>query len=210
MKTKLLVVALSTVVLGACSTTGTNQANQGNLQDISQQRQAIDFRRDGVKVGASGGKLEYIEVTGYAPVWGGSQNAKNSAYEVAGLNAKKQFNDWLNREKIVSSTSIKMISKNLEQAKDTKTQNSGQEVATDDESIANGGDDVAVTKNRQDALDIATKLNQTIRITNRGIISGLYLKDASVINDGTEIRATYRYDKSHEQIRQQLRQQISM
>ena len=60
--------------------------------------------------------VEAIEATGYAPVWGNSMNAARESYRVAELEAKKSLNDFINKETITSTTSVRMISKNLEQA----------------------------------------------------------------------------------------------
>ena len=96
-QTVLAVAVLATIGLTACSSTkpvdvssGT-QINPGSQQAISEQRVQSDFKRQGVRVIYSlTGELQAIETTGYAPVWGNSQNAAREAYRVAELEAKKK------------------------------------------------------------------------------------------------------------------------
>ena len=127
-QTVLGLAVLTAVGLSACSSTkvanvGTGSAiPAGTQQAISEQRLSNDFKRLGVRITYTlGGEVDSIETTGYAPVWGNSQNAAREAFRVAELEAKKSLNDFINRESIASTTSVAMISKNLEQAKDNKT-----------------------------------------------------------------------------------------
>jgi hypothetical protein len=92
---------------------------------ISEQTATSDFARQGItiKYGTFSGNVESIEVVGYAPVWGNSQNALRESFRVAELEAKKSLNDFINRENITSRTSVRMISSNLEQANDNKKNN---------------------------------------------------------------------------------------
>ena len=90
------VLALATAALiTGCSSTKVSDVSSGDAipagtqQAISEQRLSNDFKRQGIRVVYSwSGKLEAIEVTGYAPVWGGSQNAAREAFRVAELEAK--------------------------------------------------------------------------------------------------------------------------
>lgn len=223
MKQRILVVALTAAVLGmtACSSTpGFNPNSAG--QAISDQRLATsEFRRQGVKVMYSlSGEVEAIEVTGYAAVWGNSQNSEREAYRVAELEAKKSLNDFINKETISSSVSVKMISQNLEHAQDQKTNKFSSNKTDSDELVAvdaeptgakngenNQDENTAV---RNDALRIASRVSTTITTQNRGILGGLYLLDGRVINDGKTVQAVYRWDKKHNATRLQVRNMMAM
>jgi hypothetical protein len=223
MKQRILVVALTAAVLGmtACSSTPSFNANSGG-QAISDQRVATsEFRRQGVKVIYSlTGEVEAIEVTGYAAVWGNSQNALRESYRVAELEAKKSLNDFINKETITSSVSVKMISQNLEHAKDQKTNSfssnrsgSDELVAVDAEPSASANKENNQEENtavRNDALRIASRVSTTITTQNRGILGGLYLVEGSVINDGKNVQAVYRWDKKHNASRLQVRNMMAM
>ena len=223
MKQRILVVALTAAVLGmtACSSTPSFNANSGG-QAISDQRVATsEFKRQGVKVIYSlSGEVEAIEVTGYAAVWGNSQNALRESYRVAELEAKKSLNDFINKETITSSVSVKMISQNLEHAKDQKTNSfnsnrsgSDELVAVDAEPSASANKENNQEENtavRNDALRIASRVSTTITTQNRGILGGLYLLEGSVINDGKNVQAVYRWDKKHNASRLQVRNMMSM
>lgn len=219
----LAVTVLATLGLGACSSTkvadvGTGSAvPAGTQQTISEQRLQNDFKRQGVRVIYTlTGEIDAIEATGYAAVWGNSQNAAREAYRVAELEAKKSLNDFINYETITSAKSVVMISKNLEQARDNKTnkiatnKNRDQVAGTADEGVADkqAEDEINREENtavRNDALRIASTVKTNIAINNRGILGGLYLVEGETINDGKNVRVVYRWDKKHTSIRREIR-----
>lgn len=229
MKRSILALAvIATLGLTACSSTKTSAdvsdrgsaIPAGNQQAISEQRLASEFKRQGVKVIYSlTGNLEAIETIGYAPVWGNSQNAAREAFRVAELEAKKSLNDFINKETIRSTTSVQMISKNLEKAVDNKANNFATNknrdtvasIASDDEAKADGEvnreENTAV---RKDALEVATRVNTTITTNNRGILGGLYLVEGDVINDGKTVRVVYRWEVKHQPVRMQIRNMMAM
>ena len=196
----------------------------GNQQAISEQRLTSDFKREGVRVTyTQKGELEAVEATGFAPVWGSSENARREAFRVAEMEAKKAMNDFINQETITSSKSVEIISRNLEKARDNKTNNftSNRQstITSSDDDItveADGAnadgksnkDDTNKTENvaiRNDALRIASNTRSEIRVQNRGILSGLQLKETEVINNGRTVRATYRWDRKNSEQRPMIR-----
>jgi len=229
MKRSILALAvIATLGLTACSSTKTSAdvsdrgtaIPAGNQQAISEQRLASEFKRQGVRVIYTlRGELEAIETIGYAPVWGNSQNAAREAFRVAELEAKKSLNDFINKETIRSTTSVQMISKNLEKATDNKTNNFATNrnrdtvasVASDEEAKVDGEvnreENTAV---RKDALEVATRVNTTITTNNRGILGGLYLVEGDVINDGKTVRVVYRWEVKHQPVRMQIRNMMAM
>ena len=222
-KTHLALAVASMVMLSACSSTKITDVGSGasvpagTQQAISEQRVVSDFKRQGVKVIFSTfGSFEGVEATGYAPVWGNSQNAIREAYRVAELEAKKSLNDFINSEQIRSSTSVRMISRNLEKARDNKTNNiatnrNRDEVSaiTDDAEVAAG--DVNTERNtaiRNDALNIASRVSTEISTKSQGILSGLRLVEGEVINDGRNVRVVYRWEQKNEDVRKQIRRMM--
>ena len=225
MKHKLIVVAVAAAVTGCAMFDRATQVRPGTTIDpgpqqaISEQRLASDFRREGVRVIYTlTGALEAIEATGYAPVWGNSENARREAFRAAELEAKKSLNDFINQETISSTKSMEIISRNLEKARDNKTNNftsnrlpnmitsSDEEVDGSNRSATDG--DVNRTENtatRQDALRIATNTRTEIRVQNKGILGGLQFKEGSVINDGRTVRAVWRWDKKNNEQRGAIR-----
>jgi hypothetical protein len=167
MKQRILVTAMAVALVGlaGCSSTKTANVGSGALiapgaqQAISEQRLENDFKRQGVKVIYSlGGNLEAIEVTGYAPVWGSSQNAAREAYRVAELEAKKSLNDFINKETVRTTTSVSMISKNLEKARDNKTNKFATNKGRDEVASIVGDDEVPATS-AQDSGEINSQEN---------------------------------------------------
>jgi hypothetical protein len=223
MKKKIMVtaIALALLQMTGCSSTkidsGINPGSSATTA-ISEQRVATsEFKRQGIKIYYTlTGGLEAIEATGYAPVWGNSENALRESFRVAELEAKKSLNDFINRETITSTTSVKMISQNLEQARDQKnnrfnsnrTGNTDELVAIDDavdreKNVQATRDDNTAVRN--DALKISSTVNTTITNTNQGILGGLYLVDGQAINSGKNVRVIMRWDRKHDDIRLQVR-----
>jgi hypothetical protein len=240
MKQRILILAMGSMLAGlvGCSSVPNSSAGFGNgiapgasaTTAIADQRLAVsDFKKEGVKIIYSlGGNMEAIEVTGYAPTWGGSHNAAREAFRVAELEAKKSLNDFIHKETIASKTSVVMISENLEHAQDninnnfssnrsSKTEgNTGTAedlVAADDDArvkAAASGNTEENTAIRNNAMKIASKMKTTIVNSNQGILSGLYLKEGVVIDDGKAVKVVMRWDKKHNVIRLEVGRMMAM
>lgn len=225
MKQQILVTAVAAVMLGlsGCSSTGNTGPTDSASVAIADQRLAVnDFKRQGIRIGYTlSGDIDFIETTGYAPVWGSSQNAAREAFRVAELEAKKSLNDFINKESITSSVSVRMISQNLESAKDQRTNSfstnrtgRGEDelVALDEPAPQNENKENRQEENtavRNDALKIASRVSTIITTQNKGILAGLYLVEGRVINDGKNVQVTYRWDRKSNAGRQQLRNLMS-
>ena len=225
MKQQILVTAVTMAVLGlaGCSSTGTTANSTAASTAIADQRLAVsDFKRQGVRIGYTlGGNIDFIETTGYAPVWGASQNAAREAFRVAELEAKKSLNDFINKESITSSVSVRMISQNLESAKDQRTNSfSNNRSGNGEDQLVSFDEDPKNTQSkentqeentavRNDALRIASRVSTTITTQNKGILSGLYLVEGRIINDGKNVQVVYRWDRKSNATRIQLRNLMS-
>lgn len=223
MKQRILVVTVAAAMLSlvGCSSTKTTGSASSAATAIADQRLAVsDFKRQGIKIGYTlGGDIEFIETTGYAPVWGSSQNAAREAFRVAELEAKKSLNDFINKESITSNVSVRMISQNLESAKDQRTNSFSSNRSGEDQLVALDEDprqaenkettQEANTAVRNDALRIASRVSTTITTQNRGILGGLYLVEGKVINDGKNVQVVYRWDRKSNATRQNLRNLMS-
>jgi hypothetical protein len=217
-------IVISGLILLLVGCAGNDKAgtSSSSTTPIAEQRLAVsDFKRQGVRVGYTlTGNLEFIEATGYAPVWGSSQNAEQQAYRVAELEAKKALNDFINKENITSSVSVRTIAQNLERAQDVRnniqtTTRSGDPdrlVALDEDAEKPGSTQTNRDENsalRKDAVSVATRINTTITTQNRGILGGLYLVEGKVINEGKNVQVVYRWDRKSDGTRKQLRNLMS-
>jgi hypothetical protein len=219
-----IILFVSTLGLVACSISNNQpnksasdliQPSQSASIPISEQRLAVsEFKSQGVRIYYSlFGDVEAIETTGYAAVWGNSPNAARESYRVAELEAKKSLSDFINKETVTSTTSVRMISQNLEQAQDktsnkfANNQSSNELIAVDTDLTAKGSqENIAV---RNNALKIASTLQTTIRTQNTGILGGLYLKESAVIDGGRSVKVVMRWDKKHNDSRKQIRNLMS-
>ena len=216
MNKRILVAAMAVVSLQliGCSSTGANLSKGDSIQPgagsnvaIADQRLASsEFKSQGVKIYYNlFGNVEAIEATGYAPVWGNSMNAARESYRVAELEAKKSLSDFINRETITSTTSVRMISKNLEQAQDNNTNRFANNLAATDTDVAGRSGKEENTAVRNNALKISSQLNTTITTQNRGILGGLYQSEATVIDGGRAVKVVMRWDRKHNDSRKQIR-----
>jgi hypothetical protein len=229
MKQRILIASMAVVALQlvGCSSTqntpnasGISPGTSASTAIADQRLAASEFKRSGVKVYYTlFGDVEAIEVTGYAAVWGGSMNAARESYRVAELEAKKSLNDFINKESIQTNTSVRMISENLEHAQDQNTNkfasNKGpgsDELVAVDEDVSNRAPESSQENQaiRNNALKIASKLQTTISVQNRGILGGLYLKEGSVIDDGRAVKVVMRWDKKHNAVRLQVRNLMAL
>jgi hypothetical protein len=216
-KKHLAVSLLAVALMGVAGCSSTGGANAKKDQSAT-----LDYRRQGIKITYdSSGKIDAIEVIGYAAVWGNSQNAIREAYRVAELEAKKTLNDFINKETITSTVSVRMISQNLEQARDrnlasasNKTAGGDGELVALDEDPKNTNQSVETSTNsntqlRGDATRIASRVSTTISTNNRGILGGLYMVDGRIVNDGKQAQVVLRWDQKSNQQRQTLRNLMS-
>jgi hypothetical protein len=205
MKYKLLAISAAVIFASGCSSPNYHSNSNpggsvapGNQTALSEQRATEDFKQEGIKIeyswGGMGTTVTAIEVTGYAPVWGNSASALSSSYKVAELDAKRKLNDFINRENISSSTSVNIITRNLEKAQDNKRNNIATNVVTSDSEVSGAGANSNVAL-RQDALTIASSLEQNIRTASRGILGGLRMVDNGVVNGGRNVRVVFRWEK---------------
>ena len=231
MKQRILVAALTVAVLGmvGCSNTqGPTTMNSGGIDPgstantaIAEQRLAVsEFKKNGVRISYTlGGDVDSIEVYGYAAVWGNSMNGARESYRVAELEAKKSLNDFINKESIRTTTSVRMISQNVERATDSTNNKfasnraQADELVAVDEEVKASATDVNSRENaaiRNNALNIASKLSTTIVVNNSGILGGLYLKESGVIDDGKAVYVVMRWDRKSNASRPQLRKLMAL
>jgi hypothetical protein len=59
-------------------------------------------------------------------------------------------------------------------------------------------------------MKIASKMKTTIINTNQGILSGLYMKEGTVIDEGKAVKVVMRWDTKHNDIRLQIGRMMAM
>jgi hypothetical protein len=223
MKQRIVVTAVAAMMIGlsGCTSMQTADSSAASTIPINEQRLATsDFKRQGIRITYTlNGDIDSIETTGYAPVWGSSQNAAREAFRVAELEAKKALNDFINKESITSAVSVRMISQNLEQANDQRTNSFANNRTGQDQLVALDEDpkneankestQEANTAVRNDAVRIASRVSTTITTQNKGILAGLYLVEGAVINDGKNVAVIYRWDRKSNKNRINLRNAMS-
>ena len=231
MKHRILVAAVGLVALQliGCSSTrdsntvGSIDPGAGATTPIAEQRLAVsEFKKNGIKISYTlFGDIDSIEVYGYAPVWGNSMNAARESFRMAELEAKKTLNDFINKESIRTTTSVRMISLNLEHAVDKTNNKISSNRPEADELVATDAE-VSGTQNpgeinsrenaaiRNNALKIASRLSTTITVNNQGILGGLYQKESGVIDDGKAVYVVMKWDKKSNSVRPVLRKLMAM
>lgn len=219
MKRVLLVTAIA-LTLGACSSTKLTKAEDpGSITPIHSQKLTSNFTRKGIKLefdcafgtGAFGltdamcskTDIKAVEVTAYAPSFGNSENNRENAFRVAEMRAKAKLRHFVN-EDVNSSQTKQVIAKNIEKANDRIKQriNANEEVSmTDDE--ATRETNWAVRENTNDTVQ---NLTETVRVNAAGILRGVYVKDATIVDRQT-VQVTIRWDRDSERASQFFRNQ---
>ena len=105
-----------------------------------------------------------------------------------------------------------MITQNLEKASDNKNNIIANNVGVSGTGVSTSDTDVdgiiSTSQNmdqnsnraiRQDAYRIASKLQQNIRTSSRGILGGLRMIDNEVVGNGRNVKVVFRWDKKNEQ-----------
>ena len=214
MKRVILVTAIA-LALGACSSTkSTNKAEDpGSMTPIYAQKLSSNFKRKGVKLefdcgtvsswtsGCNKAEPTGIEVTAYAPSYGNSEVNREQAFRVAEMNAKAKLRRFIH-EDVATSETKQVLTKNIEKANDRIKQriNANEEVnMTDDE--ATKETNWAIRENTNDTVQTLT---ETVRVNAGGILRGLYVKNARVVDRQT-VEVTLRWDQDSEKASEYFR-----
>ena len=220
MKRVLLVTAVA-LVLSACGSTKLNQASDpGSITPIHSQKLSTNFTRKGIKIewecawgtGMFGvtdavcakGDVKSIEVTDYATSFGNSEVNREQAFRVGEMKAKARLRHFINEE--IQSTQVKStLSKNVEKANDRIKQriSANEEVSMSDEE-ATKETNWAVRENTNEAVETLT---QTIRVNAAGILRGVRVSDAVVVDRQT-VQVTIRWDKDTDRAAEVLRRRF--
>jgi len=215
MKRVLLATAVA-LMLSACSSTKISKAEDpGSMTPIHSQKLTSNFTRKGIKLEFNCGAISSwaggcnkadptgIEVTAYAPSFGNSENNRENAFRVAEMRAKAKLRHFIS-EDVQSSQTKQVIAKNIEKANDRIKQriSANEEVnMTDDE--ATKETNWAVRENTNDTVQTLTEI---VRVNAQGILRGVYVKDATIVDRQT-VQVTIRWDKDSERASQFFRNQ---
>lgn len=221
MKLKLAAVAVA-LALTACGSTKSPTAglDGGAITPINAQKLTSNFKRRGIKVefecawgtGAFGltdamcvkTDLKAIEVTDYAASFGNSEAQRENAFRKAEMGAKAKLRRFLNEE--VNTSQVKTtFAKNVEKANDRIKQriNANEEVEMADDEAAKETN-WAVRENTNEAVETLT---QTIRVNAAGILRGVRVSDAVVVDRQT-VQVTIRWDKDTDRAAEVLRRRF--
>lgn len=221
MKLKLAAVAVA-LALTACGSTKSPTAglDGGAITPINAQKLTSNFKRRGIKVefecawgtGAFGltdamcvkTDLKAIEVTDYAASFGNSEAQRENAFRKAEMGAKAKLRRFLSEE--VNTSQVKTtFAKNVEKANDRIKQriNANEEVEMADDEAAKETN-WAVRENTNEAVETLT---QTIRVNAAGILRGVRVSDAVVVDRQT-VQVTIRWDKDTDRAAEVLRRRF--
>lgn len=217
MKRVLLATAVA-LMLSACGSTKLNgNLDGGSITPINAQKLETTFKRKGIKIewecgwgsglfGATDaacikGDIRAIEVTEYANSFGNSEVNREQAFRAAEMRAKAKLRHFIHED--VNSSQVKTImAKNVEKANDRIKQriNASEEVTMSDDE-ATKDTNFAIRENTNNTVQTVT---ETIRVNASGILRGVQVKDA-VIVDRQTVQVTIRWDKDSERASEYFR-----
>ena len=216
---RLFFVSALVLMLGACSSTKpVTQTNEvGSITPIQSQKLATSFDRKGIKMewacawgtGAFGitdsmcskGDISAIEVTEYAASFGNSTVNREQAFRVAEMKAKARLRHFIN-EDVYSNQVKNTLSRNVEKANDRIKQRimANEEVSMSDDE-ATKETNWAIRQNTSDTVQTVT---ETVRTNASGILRGLYIKEAKIVDRQT-VQVTLRWDKDSDRASEYFR-----
>lgn len=206
---RLLLISAVSLILAACGSTkpSTQAQDPGSVTPIHAQKLSTTFDRKGIKMEwecawgtgmfgmtdavCSRGEIRAIEVTDYAASFGNSEINRENAFRVAEMRAKARLRHFINEE--VASSQVKTtLSRNVEKANDRIKQRiaANEEVAMS-ESEAAKETNWAVRENTTNTVETVT---DTVRVNASGILRGLYIKQANIVDRQT-VQVTLRWDR---------------
>jgi hypothetical protein len=206
---RLLLISAVSLILAACGSTkpATKAQDPGSVTPIHAQKLSTTFDRKGIKMewecawgtgmfgitdaACSRGEIRAIEVTDYAASFGNSEISRENAFRIAEMRAKARLRHFINEE--VASSQVKTtLSRNVEKANDRIKQRiaANEEVAMS-ESEASKETNWAVRENTTNTVETVT---DTVRVNAAGILRGLYIKQANVVDRQT-VQVTLRWDR---------------
>lgn len=205
-------VLAAAAFLTACGSTNpvTRSTDPGSITPLSAQRLSTSFARQGIKMewectwgtGMFGitdrmcnrGDIRAIEVTDYAPSFGNSEVQREQAFRAAEIKAKARLRHFINED--VNSSQVKStLGRNVEKANDRIK----QRIATNEE-VAMNDTDVDRETNwavRENTTNTVQSMTETVRTNAAGILRGLYVKEANIVDRQT-VKVTLRWDKDSE------------
>ena len=206
---RLLLISAVSLFLAACGSTkpATRAQAPGSVTPIHAQKLSTTFDRKGIKMewecawgtgmfgitdaACSRGEIRAIEVTDYAASFCNSEINRENAFRVAEMRAKARLRHFINEE--VASSQVKTtLSRNVEKANDRIKQRiaANEEVAMS-ESEASKETNWAVRENTASTVETVT---DTVRVNASGILRGLYIKQANIVDRQT-VQVTLRWDR---------------
>lgn len=216
---RLFFISALALMLGACSSTKpvTQTSDAGSVTPIQSQKLATTFDRKGIKMewecawgtGAFGvtdamcskGDIRAIEVTEYAASFGNSTVNREQAFRVAEMKAKARLRHFIN-EDVYSSQVKNTLSRNVEKANDRIKQRimANEEVSMSDDE-ATKETNWAIRQNTSDTVQTVT---ETVRTNASGILRGLHVKEAKIVDRQT-VQVTLRWDKDSDRASEYFR-----
>lgn len=189
------------LTLSACQFAPTQTSEAPQFTPVQSQKLTSTFARKGIKIELDCkwyhiicSKVEptAIEVTATAPSYGNSESNRETAFNVAEMNAKAKLRRFI-QEDISSSSVSNTISKNIEKANDRIKQRiaNGEEVTMSDDE-ASKDTNWAV---RENTNHVTRTVTDTVRVNAVGILRGIKTIDESIVDRQT-VQVTIRWDKN--------------
>jgi hypothetical protein len=204
MKRLALSVAVATLVLTGCGTTGKSTA------PITEQKLATSFVGEKIKIETKcswfgmGKDCEIValEAVGTAPTFGGTVNNRKRALTAAEMDAKANITRFL-EQKITTNTVKTTIAKNIEKASDKVGNGTadGETVAMTDQEAKN----VSLRENQNSTV---VNLTETIQMQAQTILRGFRKVSEDVVGP-QEVSVTIRWDKDSEKSAEYFRNRFA-
>jgi len=207
MKTKVLVLAIATL-LSACSSMKTSNGTN-SADPIANQKLSTNFVSEKIKIESKCDwfgfgkdcKIVAIESIGTAPSFGNTINNRKNALTIAEMRANANVSEFLNKE-ITTTRVNNTIAKNIEKASD-KIKSGG----ADDKTVEMTDKEAATISMRENNNDTVVQLTETIRTNSSSILKG-FVKIKEDVVGVQEVAVTIRWDVGSGLARNQLAKEM--
>ena len=229
MKTKLVALAVSSVLLTGCGMSNLNPFGEDRDYTVSQpgdnttavKDQTVAVVNDeGIKIYYTLlGNLDRIEVYGMADAWKGDGQTLEILAEA---DAKERLVKYLYDNKVNSSRNVEVIAKTIDKARDdamNRIENgvAPQDIVTFDEEAVEaevaGENRATAPRNDNTSRRIAQRVEETkvtalTKITAGGTLRGMRKISSDVRNDGKTYVAVYQWSEKDQDVANEIRRKM--
>jgi len=184
----------SLIVIGVALALGACASKPPKVDTVREEELSTDFVAEGIKVTSSGcGKVSQllgrtcrivrIDSTATAPTNGGTNNNRESGFNVACDKALANVSHWMG-QRVESDRTTRRVGTSTEVSQSKESQSSNRD------------EGAAESSNRENANDIKTEVTTVVRVNSKRFLTGWFTADQEVVGK-QEVKCVKRWDTTN-------------